>query len=161
MPIPPTAAKTIRDQILDVEDAVLLGIKVANGFAIDVKKVYQNHESIADKILEYPSLRRVDQGDKFQRRVGFMYEAFISVAVWAYLKDYDRDEGRVLLRQLQGDSLKALQKDEFCQGMAFETRWQTADPRLNDASQPDQVAVCVGEVGYRVKLDDPYTIWTF
>lgn len=154
-----TNVQTVHDLILTAEAAVLATITRANGYQVDVQRVYINHESTL-KQYEYPALRLVDQGEAFRRSVGFYYEISISIAVWAFFKESDRDNARTLLRQLQADAIKALHQDEFVDGLAFQTKWQNADPRLNDAAQPDALAVCVGEIGFRHKLDDPYTLWT-
>jgi hypothetical protein len=161
MPELATTTYPIRDQILIQEAAVLRTITRLNGYQVDVNAVYEHHESLAIGVKEYPALRVVDQGDHFIRRHGGMYEAQISVAVWCYFKEYSRENAKHLLRQLGSDSQKALQADEFVTGLAFWTQWQDISTRINDAALPDQLAIAVGEIGYRTKLEDPYISWYF
>ena len=161
MPEVATTNYPIRDQILIQEAQVCRSITRANGYQVDVLAVYEHHESTVSGIKEWPALRVVDQGDHFIRRHGGMYEAQISVAIWCYFREYDRENAKHLLRQLGADCQKALQADEFVTGLAFWTQWQNITTRINDASQPDQLAIVAGEIGYRTKLENPYISWYF
>lgn len=161
MPEIATTNYPIREQIFLAQAGVLGTVNRANGYEVDIKGVYDHHESLIVGVKEYPAYRLTDQGDHFIRRHGGMYEAQISMAVFAYIKEYSRDNGIKLIRQMAADAVKALQADEFVGGLAFWTQFQDISTRINDASQPDHIAIVVGEIGYRTKLENPYISWYF
>lgn len=148
----------IRRQIIENRVAAAATIAIAGGYQIDVKGVYEHHESPLN-MLDQPAIRFVDRGDQSVRHAGFHYANRLQIELWCCNKGWDKAVRSDATSQLYADLLKCMEVDRTCGGLAEDLIFQSGDHRQSDATNPDDICVAVMEITYRTQRDNPYLMW--